>query len=150
MKVRIPNRFTAFANATIQHAAGEGFASARYLFEADQLAFKGWQTFDHDQRATANIGIDVQTKDDRTHADVLLQYGSGLRTGNNHEYALPPHVTIDAMLRHRFAFPSQPEVAVDVLNLLDNRYAYRIATASVIGSAYAPGRQLDVRLILHL
>jgi hypothetical protein len=149
-KLRIEGRFTAFGNVSVQRAAGQGFASARYLFQADQLAYTGWQTFDHQQTVTANVGADLQTQDDRSHADVLLNYGSGLRTGNNNEHALPPHVTIDVMVWHRFDVPTQPEVAVDLLNMLDNRYAYRIATASVIGSAYAPGRQLDLRLVLHI
>ncbi|MEO6950866.1 MAG: TonB-dependent receptor [Polyangia bacterium] len=150
VKLHFERRFSAFANASLQRAAGQDFTSARYLFAADQLAYKGWQTFDHQQVATANIGLDLQTKDDRSHADVLLQYGSGLRTGNNNEHSLPPHITLDAMLWHRFDVPSQPELAVDVLNVLDNRYAYRIANASVIGSAYAPGRQFDLRLVLHI
>jgi len=141
---------SAFGNLSLQQAQGQGIASGRYLFTAEQLAYTGWQSFDHQQLVTANLGLDVQDRSARAHLDVWLQYGSGLRTGPTNDLTLPAHATLDVSLRYRFDLWGQPEVACDVLNLLNDAYAYRIGNASVVGSAYAPLRRFLLRLTWHL
>ena len=42
-----------------QIAQGQGVASERYLFTPQELAFTGWETLDHVQTWTANVGFDV-------------------------------------------------------------------------------------------
>jgi hypothetical protein len=71
-----------------------------------------------------------------------------LRTGATNNAALPAETTVDVSLRHSFDVPLRPQVALDVLNLFNVVWAYRIATGNLAGTAYAPGRQLGVRLIV--
>ncbi len=84
----------------------------------------------------------------RTHLDALVTFGSGLRTGPTNGATLPAAAVVDLTLRHRFELPLRPELAIDVRNLFDVVYAYRIATGSLSGSAYGPLRTVNVRLIL--
>jgi hypothetical protein len=53
-------------------------------------------------------------------------------------------------VRHRFDLPLRPELALDVRNLFDVIYAYRIATGSLAGSAYGALREVDVRVSVPL
>jgi outer membrane receptor protein involved in Fe transport len=141
---------TAFGNLSLEVVEGEGIATAKYLFDPDQLAFTGYQAFDHEQRLTGNLGLDVHDRPGRTHLDILVEYGSGLRTGPTNDLTLPQHATVDVSLRHTFDIWGQPEAAVDILNLFDELWAYRLGTASVVGSAYAPLRRISARLTWHL
>jgi outer membrane receptor protein involved in Fe transport len=140
----------AFGNLSLGLVQGSGIDSARYLFAPEQLAFSGYQAFDHEQTLTGNLGIDLHDRPGRTHLDILVQYGSGLRTGPTNNLSLPQHATVDVSLRHTFDLWGQPEAAVDILNLFDELWAYRIGTASVVGSAYAPLRRVFGRLTWHL
>ncbi len=147
----IPTRWlTTFGNVSLQAVQGQGIVSSKYLFNADQLAYAGWQAFDHQQIVTFNAGVDLHDRAQRTHVSALVQYGSGLRTGESNQLALPQHATVDVSLRHRFDIWGQPEAAVDILNLGDELWAYRIGTASVVGSAYAPLRRVFGRVTWHL
>ncbi len=136
---------TAFGNVGLNIGQGYGVDSLRYLFTPDQLAHPSWVILDHVQTWTANAGADLHDAAERSHFSVLMQYGSGLRTGAHNDLTVPGHVTWNATLRHRFDVPLQPEVAVDVLNVFDTAYAIRIANGFV-GSAYGPLRQVDLRL----
>jgi hypothetical protein len=134
------------ANLSYQVGQGKGFESERYLFSPAQLAVTGWQTLDHTQRWTANVGADVHDASKRTHLSALVNYGSGLRTGPTVQASLPAHAVLDVTLRHRLEWGVvKPEVAIDVLNALDEVWAYRIATAWA-GSAFAAGRRVNVRV----
>ena len=141
---------TAFGNLSLEVVEGEGISTAKYLFTPEQLNFTGYQAFDHEQRLTGNLGLDVHDRPGRTHLDILVQYGSGLRTGPTNNLTLPEHATVDVSLRHTFDIFGQPEAAVDILNLFDELWAYRIGNASVVGSAYAPLRRVSARLTWHL
>ncbi|HEY1693246.1 MAG TPA: TonB-dependent receptor plug domain-containing protein [Polyangiaceae bacterium] len=134
-----------FANGGWQIAQGQGFASERYLFTPAELASTGWGTLDHVQTWTSNVGFDLHDARASSHLSGLINYGSGLRTGATDQLSVPPHVTLDVTLRHRFDVPLHPEVALDVLNAFDDVYAIRIATGYV-GSAYAPLRRVMLRL----
>jgi len=136
-----------FGNGSFTIAQGQGIDSERYLFPAATVAYPGWQILDHVQKWTANVGIDLHDRSERTHLAVLFQYGSGLRTGPDNNETVPGHTTWNLTLRHRFDIPMQPEVAVDVLNALDAVYAIRIANGFV-GSAYGPLRQVYARLMV--
>lgn len=137
----------AFGNASWNVAQGQGIDSARYLFAPSAVAFGGWQILDHVQAWTANVGVDVHDETEKSHLSVLFQYGSGLRTGADNNQTVPDHATVNLTLRHRFDLPLRPEVAIDVLNLFDSVYAIRIANG-LVGSAYAPLRQVDARLTI--
>ncbi len=134
-----------FGNGSWNIAQGQGIDSVRYLFAPTALAYPGWQILDHVQRWTANAGVDLHDDSETTHLAVLLQYGSGLRTGIDNNQTVPGHSTWNLTLRHRFDFALHPEVAVDVFNVLDAVYALRIANGFV-GSAYGPLRQVDLRV----
>jgi hypothetical protein len=141
----------AFANLGWQIAQGSGISSEKFLFGPDEIADKSWVMLDHVQTWTANVGIDLHDAPARTHVSALLNYGSGMRTGADSDKTVPSHVIVDLTLRHRFDIFSHqhPEIAIDVLNLFDQVYAYRIGTGYV-GSAYGPLRRVLVRLSVPL
>jgi hypothetical protein len=141
-------RLHGFANATFELSEGAQISSARYLFTPEQLAFGGYQATDNAQKVTANAGLDLADQGGRTHLAGLVTFGSGLRTGPTNGATLPAYTVVDVTLRHRFEIPLRPEVAIDVRNLFDVVYAYRIATGSLAGSAYGSLREVAVRLTL--
>ncbi|GAC1535837.1 MAG: hypothetical protein NVS2B9_01310 [Myxococcales bacterium] len=136
-------RFNAFANVALETAQGRGIESAKYLFPADALASNDWQRLDHAQTWTVNTGATV--KDGYTQVSGTLGYGSGLRTGANNSRHVPGHLKVDLSLQHQFFdAPAKPTLGIDVVNLFDAHYAYRIANG-FNGSHYAPGRSVFVR-----
>ena len=137
-------RFQAFANGTLQKSMGRGIESATYLFSPDDLANQGWQFLDHDQRWTANAGATFKESGSRVSA--LLEYGSGLRTGPNNDQHVPGHVRVDLSAGHEFlTLPMRPAFAVDLVNMFDTHYAYRINNG-FNGSHWAPGRSIFARV----
>ena len=141
-------RLHGFANATFMLSQGSGIASARYLFTPEQLAFTGYQATDNAQRVSANVGLDLVDQAGTTHLSGLVTFGSGLRTGPTNNATLPASSIVDVTLRHRFDIPLRPELAIDVRNLFDVVYAYRISTGSLAGSAYGSLREVDLRLMI--
>lgn len=142
------SRLDAFANGTLEQAQGRGIETARYLFTAAELANSDWQILDHVQRWTANAGATL--KDGHSRLSGLVEYGSGLRTGNNNNETVPGHVRMDLTLSHEFSdAPSKPTLAFDVYNVFDAHYEYRIANG-FNGSHWAPGRSVYLRLITQL
>ncbi len=139
---------TAFCNATWLIAQGRGISSAKFLFDAEQLAESSWQTLDHAQTWTANAGVTVQHSG--AALTVMAAYGSGLRTGPSNDQTVPQYLRFDATLQYSFEqLPLRPKVAVDIVNLLDAHYAYRIGNAFV-GSSYAAPRSVFARLAIPL
>ena len=139
---------SAFANVSWEIAQGQGISSAKYLFTPDQLALGAWQMLDHAQTLTANLGVTLH----EGHASftALAAYGSGLRTGSNNNQTVPQHVRVDATLQYAFhEIPLHPTVALDVINLLDARYAYRIANGFV-GSSWGAPRSIFLRVAFPL
>lgn len=139
---------TAFANMSWLIAQGQGISSAKFLFDAEQLADQSWQTLDHAQTWTANTGFTLQHSGASFTA--LANYGSGLRTGPNNDQSVPQHVRVDATLQYSFdMIPLKPRLSIDVINLFDARYAYRIGNGFV-GSSYAAPRSAFIRLAIPL
>jgi outer membrane receptor for ferrienterochelin and colicins len=137
-------RFQAFANATLQKAEGRGIESATYLFSPDDVANDSWQYLDHDQRWTVNAGAAFREGGWRLSS--LLEYGSGLRTGPNNNEHVPGHVRIDVGGGYEFlTVPMKPAFSIDVVNLFDAQYAYRINNG-FNGSHWAPGRSVFARM----
>ena len=141
-------RLHGFANATFELSQGSGITSARYLFTPQQLAFTGYQATDNAQRVSANAGLDLADQAGSTHLSGLVTFGSGLRTGPTNNATLPASTIVDVTLRHRFDIPLRPELAIDVRNLFDVVYAYRISTGSLAGTAYGSLREVDLRLMI--
>lgn len=139
------NELDGFANLGWQIAQAQGINSERFLFTADQLASTSWETLDHAQTWTANVGFDLHDIDRASHFSGLINYGSGLRTGPDSNRTVPSHATVDVTLRHRFRMVMHPEVAVNVFNLFNDVYALRIASGYV-GSAYGSLRRVDIRV----
>ncbi len=139
---------SAFANVSWEIAEGQGIASAKYLFTADQLADGSWQTLDHAQTLTANVGLTLH--EHNAVFTALAAYGSGLRTGPSNNETVPQHVRVDATLQYSFEkLPFHPRVAIDVINLFDAQYAFRIANGFV-GSSYAAPRSVFLRVAFPL
>jgi len=139
---------TGFVNATWLIAQGQGISSAKFLFSPEQLAETEWQTLDHAQTWTANAGLTIQHSG--ASATVMAAYGSGLRTGPSNDQTVPQHLRFDATLQYSFdQLPLRPRIAIDIVNLLDSHYAYRIGNAFV-GSSYAAPRSVFARLAIPI
>ncbi|HET9037380.1 MAG TPA: TonB-dependent receptor, partial [Myxococcaceae bacterium] len=139
----ITQRLTAFGNVSFGTAQGKGITTAKYLFDAADLANTDWQTLDHSQTWTANAGANY--RDGPTLVTVQLAYGSGLRTGADNQSHVPGWVRVDLTLAHDFLdLPLRPTLAIDVVNLFDAQYAYRLNNG-FNGSHWAPGRSVYVR-----
>jgi outer membrane cobalamin receptor len=143
----LTQKLTAFGNVSFGTAQGKGISSAKYLFSAEDLANQDWQTLDHSQTWTANAGASY--RDGPTLVSMLVAYGSGLRTGANNLSHVPGWVRVDLTLAHDFLnLPLKPTLAIDVVNLFDAQYAYRISNG-FNGSHWAPGRSVYVRTAVN-
>lgn len=148
VEARVGPWLSLFGNAAYGKAQGRGISSAKYLFSAEDLASQEWQTLDHAQTLTANAGGTV--RDGRFTVTSLATYGSGLRTGPSNTDHVPGHVKVDLSTSYTFVPSAYPiRLGIDVVNLLDARYAYRIANGFV-GSSYAPPRTVFVSLSIPL
>ncbi|MGZ6134231.1 MAG: hypothetical protein ACXWK9_07210, partial [Myxococcaceae bacterium] len=95
------------------------------------------------QTWTANAGLAY--REGGTLVSALLGYGSGLRTGADNASHVPGWVRVDLTLAHDFLnLPLKPTLAIDVVNLFDAVYAYRLYNG-FNGSHWAPGRSVYVR-----
>ncbi len=138
----------AFGNLSWLLAQGQGISSAKFLFDEEALADTSWHTLDHAQSLTANLGLTLQYAGAAFTS--LLNYGSGLRTGASNDQSVPQHVRVDVSLQYAFdKLPLRPRVALDVVNLFDAHYAYRIGNGFV-GSSYAAPRSVFLRLMIPL
>jgi outer membrane cobalamin receptor len=148
LDLRVGPWLSAFGNASLGVAQGRGISSAKFLFSPDDLANTSWQQLDHAQTLTANAGGVV--RDGHYTVTALAQYGSGLRTGPANDQHVPGHVRFDLATDYVFEESGYPiHVGVDVINLFDAHYAYRIANGFV-GSSYGAPRTVFVTLSLPL
>jgi hypothetical protein len=148
--LRLGSIIDGFGNIGWQIAQGKGISSERYLFTPDEVADQRWVMLDHVQTWTANVGADLHDEKGSTHVSARVNYGSGMRTGAESDISVPEHTTLDVTIRHRWDVGwMQPELALDVFNVFDDVYAYRIGTG-YIGSAYAPLRRVNLRLSVAL
>ncbi len=146
--LRIGPWLSAFGNASLGLAQGQGISSAKFLFTPAELADNSWQTLDHAQTWTANSGVTF--RDGRYSLTGLLQYGSGLRTGADNDQHVPGHVVEDVTAAYQFMPRAYPiRVAIDIINIANEQYAYRIANGFV-GSSYGQPRSVFVTLSLPL
>jgi outer membrane cobalamin receptor len=146
--LRVGPWLSSFANVSYGFAEGQGISSAKYLFTPDEIANNAWQTLDHAQTLSANAG--VTARQDRFATTLTVQYGSGLRTGPNNDQHVPQYVHVDQTASYTFEASGYPiRFAVDVINVFNAHYAYRIANGFV-GSSYAAPRSVFLTLSLPL
>jgi hypothetical protein len=144
--MRVGPWLSGFANASYGFAEGQGIASAKFLFDAATLANNGWQSLDHAQTLTANAGATL--RDGRFVLSGVVAYGSGLRTGPTNNEHVPGHVRGDVSMQYTFAPHAYPvKVGIDVINVADDHYAYRIGNGFV-GSSYGAPRSVFFTLSL--
>lgn len=147
-ELRVGPWLSAFLNGSFGFAQGQGIASAKYLFDADALADNSWQTLDHAQLFTGNAGATV--RDGRFTLTGVLAYASGLRTGPTNNQHVPAHLRADVSMQYRFVAREYPvRVGIDVINLADAQYAYRIGNGFV-GSSYGAPRSIYLSLSIPL
>lgn len=148
LDLRVGPWLSGFANASLGVAQGRDIASAKFLFDAEALAETGWQTLDHAQTLTANGGATI--RDGRFELSGIAAYGSGLRTGPTNMAHVPGHVRADLAMRYTFVPSGYPiRVGIDVINVADVHYAFRIGNGFV-GSSYGAPRSVFVSLSLPL
>jgi hypothetical protein len=139
---------SAFANLSWGLAEGQGISSARFLFSADDLANHDWQTLDHAQTWTANVGATLRER--RFLLSALTGFGSGLRTGPANQGHVPAHVRTDLSMQYELVPAGWPvRVGVEVLNVWDTPYTFRIGNGFV-GSSTAPPRSVFLTLSFGL
>jgi hypothetical protein len=81
---------------------------------------------------------------------LTVQYGSGLRTGPSNTEHVPQHVHVDETLAYTLETGGYPiRLGVDIINMFNAHYAYRIANGFV-GSSYAAPRSVFLTLSLPL
>jgi len=147
-ELRVGPWLSAFANGSLGIAQGRGISSAKFLFDADALADDTWQILDHAQTWTANAGATV--RDGRYSITGVIAYGSGLRTGPNNDQHVPGHLRADLSSQYTFVTQEYPiRVGLDIINLTDAHYAYRIGNGFV-GSSYGAPRSVFVSLSIPL
>lgn len=147
-ELRVGPWLSAFLNGSFGFAQGRGIASAKYLFDAETLADNSWQTLDHAQLFTGNAGATI--RDGRFTLTGLLAYASGLRTGPANDQHVPAHVRADVSMQYTFVAREYPlRVGIDVINLADAHYAYRIGNGFV-GSSYGAPRSMYLSLSIPL
>jgi outer membrane cobalamin receptor len=148
LELRVGPWLSAFANGSLGFAQGRGIASAKFLFTPEELADRSWQTLDHAQLVTANAGATV--REGRFALTALVSYGSGLRTGPTNDAHVPGHVVVDVSSQYTFVAREYPiRFAIDVENVGNAHYAYRIANGFV-GSSYGAPRTVFLSLSLPL
>lgn len=148
LELRVGPWLSAFANASYGFAQGRGIASAKFLFTPEDLADTSWQTLDHAQTLTANAGATI--REGRFSITGLLAYGSGLRTGPANDQHVPAHLRGDLSTQYTFVTHEYPiRVGIDVINVANAHYAYRIGNGFV-GSSYAAPRTVFMSLSIPL
>jgi outer membrane cobalamin receptor len=146
--IRVGPWLSAFANGSLGVAQGQGISSAKYLFTAEEVANQAWQQLDHAQTWTANAGATV--RDGRFSETALLQYGSGLRTGADNDQHVPGHAHVDESSVYTFTPNGYPvRFGVDIVNVFDAHYAYRIGN-SFVGSSYGAPRTVYLSVSVPL
>jgi outer membrane receptor protein involved in Fe transport len=89
-------------------------------------------------------------REGRFSASALAAYGSGLRTGPSNDQHVPGHLTVDLTTQYTFVAREYPiRLAVDVENLFDDHYAFRIGNGFV-GSSFGAPRTVYVSLSVPL
>ena len=148
LELRVGPWLTSFVNASYGFAQGRGIASAKFLFSPEDLANTHWQTLDHAQTWTGNAGTTL--RDGRFSITGLLAYGSGLRTGPANDQHVPAHVRGDISTQYTFVAREYPiRVGIDIINVSDAHYAFRIGNGFV-GSSYAAPRTVFMSLSIPL
>jgi outer membrane receptor protein involved in Fe transport len=148
VELRVGPWLSVFGNASLGFAQGRGIASSKFLFSPEELADDSWQTLDHAQTWTGNAGATL--RDGRFTTTALAAYGSGLRTGPANDSHVPSHLTFDISTQYTFVAREYPvRFGIDVENLFDAHYAFRIANGFV-GSSYGAPRTVFLSLSLPL
>ena len=137
-----------YGNVATSRAIGKDIDSAQFNFTADELATisQHWIHLDHDQRWTGSGGVAYTalaqtTSPARLSADLLV--GSGLRADYSSALgdvpngrALPGYYTINlaAVQTLNVGTLHGTQLRLDVLNLLDRKYAIRDGTGVGVGA----------------
>ena len=126
-----------FFNYAYGLAKGKGISGGLFAFGAgDPATSGGYQYLDHVQLHTASAGTTYSHGGFWWTGQGL--YGSGLRTGPQNTASVPGHFSWNTTLGYEF---SNFKLALDVINIFDNRYAISVANG-FNGSYYAAGREL--------
>lgn len=89
-------------------------------------------------------------RDGRFTLSGTVSYGSGLRTGPDNNAHVPGHLVTDLSAQYTFLPRAYPfRVGLDIVNLFDERYAFRIANGFV-GSSFGAPRSVFVTLSIPL
>ncbi len=129
--------FTAYSNAALSRAMGEGVASGQFNFDPVELAYidSHFVHLDHDQLLSGSSGAAYDFHGFKYSIDVL--YGSGLRSGFANTGHLPFYAQVNAGISHTFDLQRAGplDAKLSVVNLFDR--VYEIRDGSGIG-VFAP------------
>ena len=132
------NNFSAYANASLEHAEGKDIVSSQFEFSPDDLAYiaDNYIHLDHEQYLSMSAGASYKWDLTTFSADVL--YGSGLRRDGlvpNGDH-VPGYTTMNVGISHDFDLGSMGDVTIrgDVINLFDEKYEIRDGSGVGVGA----------------
>jgi outer membrane cobalamin receptor len=141
--------FTAYANAALSRAEGEGVASGQFNFDPTELTYidSHFVHLDHDQLVSGSAGASYDFHKVKYSLDLL--YGSGLRNGFANTGHLPFYTQVNAGVEHSFDLQrlGSVDAKLSVINLFDKVYEIRDGSGiGVFAPQYGPRRAFFVTL----
>jgi len=130
--------FSAYVNASYEHAAGTNIVSSQFQFDPGDLAYIAghYIPLDHQQLVTVSGGANY--KWDMTNISLDLLYGSGLRKdgATPNGASVPDYVTVNLGLSQDFSIAAWKGLTArfDVINLFDEKYEIRDGTGIGVGA----------------
>lgn len=145
------DRFSAYANLSLESARGKGVETGQFNFGQDELNYiaSHWVHLDHEQKIAASTGVSYRI-DGRTTVGVDALFGSGLRSGFANTEHLPSYTNVNASVAHTFESGSsfgKFDVRLSALNVFDRVYELRDGSGIGVGAPqFGPRRTLYVAL----
>jgi outer membrane receptor protein involved in Fe transport len=133
--------FSAYANASLEHAEGKDITSSQFDFDPGDLLYIAdhYIHLDHEQYLSMSAGASYKWGLTTFSANML--YGSGLRaddaiTGVPNGAHVPGYTVANIGISHDFDLGSMGDVSLrgDVINLFDKKYEIRDGSGVGVGA----------------
>jgi outer membrane receptor protein involved in Fe transport len=132
------DNFSAYANASLEHAEGKDITSSQFDFDPGDLLYieNHYIHLDHEQYLSMSAGASYKWNMTTFSADLL--YGSGLRRDGavpNGDH-VPGYTVFNIGVSHDFDLGNLGDVSLrgDIINLFDERYEIRDGSGVGVGA----------------